>query len=258
VAKERDGKTRTVLLQLLAYDEEDLVRDMEVVLRKGTAFALADQDRAAKIMQYPLFEEWLTSKRSGLVLINGSSRRHENISPTSLVCAMLVHSFSRTAPVITLYWFCGLHTNDSDGNALGMMRSLTCQLLASYPKFHFSASASEYERGLDKQNLKELWDICIVDGISYYEDRSRCDDACASIRRMARLTNMDEPIFKVLITSPTRTRYVHEEHTITAQAILDIPQHVNGAKQGFDSRAIALHTEQNARKLSEGLLELED
>jgi hypothetical protein len=246
---------------------------MTDVLRKGTALTLADQDRAAAIIQHSKLEVWLSSQPSSMLFVNGSSRRHENISPLSFACAILAYALVQAPPIITLTWFCGLHAEDSKADTIAMMRSLSCQLLAAYPRFQFRYSASQYRSQLDEQPLKMLLGLfteliqqlsstaavfCIIDGISYYEGRNQCDGVSACIRKLVKLANRDEPIFKLLVTSPTRMTYVHQQRGVESESILDIPQHVNGSKQGFNSKAIASNTEERARRLSETLVAIND
>lgn len=242
---------------------------MTNVLRKGTALTLADQDRAAAIIQHSKLEAWLSSQPTSTLFVNASSRRHENISPSSFVCAILSYALVQAPPIITLTWFCGLHADDSEANTIAMMRSLTCQLLAASPRFEFRYSTSQYQSQLDEQPLKMLNRLftelvqqlssttavfCIVDGISYYEGRNQSDGVSSCIRKLVKLANMDEPIFKLLVTSPTRMTYVHQQRGVENETVLDIPQHVNGSKQGFNSKLISSNTEERARRLSETLV----
>lgn len=201
------------------------------------------------------------------LLIHANSRRHDPISPASVACAMLVHTFSTTMldskfPCITLFWFCGSHINGPNDNAAALMRSLICQLLVTNPFDH----GFNHIKDFDGQNLGHLLDmftdllrqlpsgtavVCIIDGISFYEDSQLREDTIKTVRRLVKISRVEAPIFKLLLTSPVRTSHVHQEPAIAKHIrVVEIPQHVNGAKQGFNHRAMIMETEQRARRLS--------
>lgn len=244
--------------------------DVENSLRQIFLQNLADQDRAIAVIQYPEVEEWLAEPDFGALLVNGNSRRHEPISPISTACAMIIHLFTNTvtknrAPIITIYWFCGSHINGPNDNAVGLMQSLVCQLLKTN---HFD-QGFKHRKNFDGQDLHDLLDIftklvlqlpdetavvCILDGVSYYEDSNLREDTCKVIKTLVKLSRVEAPIFKVLMTSPMRTTHLHKESTIEKYAVvIDIPQHVDRAKQGFNHRAMVISTEQKVRRLSKSL-----
>jgi hypothetical protein len=258
---------RDLLLLSLGHDGTQLARDVEDAIRKIFLIPLKDQDRAVAIIQDPVVEEWMVEPRFGPLLVHANSRRHEPISPASVACAMLVHIFSNTrsdkaAPFLTLFWFCGSHIRGPNDESVCMVRSLICQLLVAGPFEH----SFEQTKNLDVNDLGDLLIVfttllrqlpdrtavvCIIDGISYYEDSHLREENMRSIRKLAKLSRAEAPIFKLLITSPTRTSYVHQDSVITKYIkIVEIPQHVNGAKQGFNHRTMVMETEQKARRLS--------
>ena len=242
------------------------MRDVEDALRQISSFRLTNQDRAAAVVQHPLLEKWLTSTSSEALLVHGNSRRHEPISPVSVACAMLVNFTTNMLSIVTLYWFCGSHTNGPNGTSLGMMRSLIGQLLSTSSNWDLSKIKP---RKLDVLDLGQLFDlftlllkqlppgtavVCIVDGISFYEGSAQREDTCESVRKMAKLTSMERIIFKFLVTSPMRTNFVHRDSSVSKRAaLLELPHHVCGAKNGFNHRAISESTEKKVRKLSQGL-----
>jgi len=203
----------------------------------------------------------------GPLLVHANSRRHDPISPASVACAMLVHIFSnitsdKAAPFITLYWFCGSHIRSPSDGSLSLMRSLICQLLVAGPFEYGFEQPKEFDgRALGhlldiftellRQLPKRTAVVCIIDSISYYEDSHLREDTTKSIRRLVKLSRAETPRFKLLITSPTRTSHIHREPAIAKYIkLVEIPQHVNGAKQGFNHRAMVMETEQKARRLS--------
>ena len=247
-----------------------MLRDVEDALRQIFLFHLTDQDRAIAIIEDPTVEDWLTEPGFGALFVNANSRRDEAISPASVACAMIIHLFTNTVtknrvPITTLYWFCGLHKNGPNDNASSLVRSLICQLLSASAFGH----GFEQIEAFDKDDLGELLEIftkllrqlpkenaviCVLDGISYYEDFRLRDDTCRVIGRLVELSRGVAPIFKVFVTSPTRMTHTQNESIVKKHTILiDIAQHVTGAKQGFNHRAMVMATEQKLRKFSKNL-----
>ena len=244
--------------------------DVEDALRQIFLIPLTDQDRAIAIIQNPVMEKWLIEPDFGALLVHANSRRHERISPASVACAMIIHLFTNTIttnriPIITLYWFCGAHSNGPSDNASGLMRNLIGQLLLAGP-FDRGFKQTKHFNGQDLAKLLDMFAkllrqlpggtavVCVIDGISFYEDSDLREDTCEVIKRLVKLSRFETPIFKVLISSPIRTSHIHREPAIEKYTvILDIPQHVNGAKQGFNHRAMVMSTEQKVRRLSKSL-----
>ena len=256
---------RESLLLILSHDSDALARDVEDPLCKLSTLTLVDQDRAAAIIGHPDVDKWLTERESGAILVHGNCRRHDVICPTSVVSALLVSIFSKMPAFITLYWFCGSHIKEPDGNALGMMRSFICQLLNS-TDFDFEL---EKERKFDGKDLAKLLSlfkkllqqlsnkigvVCVIDGISYYEDMSKCEDTCESISKMLKYMKAENSMLKIFITSPTRTgRINHNPSILKRLLVIDIPTNVNGRKQGFNHRLTVASTEEKVWELHENL-----
>ena len=248
--------------------------DVEDALRQIFLIPMTDQDRAIAIIEDPLIEKWLIEPEFGALLVHANSRRHEIMSPASVACAMIIHLFTNTIttnriPIITLYWFCGAHTNGPGDNASGLMRGLICQLLLAGP-FDRGFKQTKHFNGQDLAKLLDMFTkllrqlpdrtavVCVIDGISFYEDSDLHEDTCKVIKRLVKLSRFETPIFKVLISSPIRTSHIHKESAIEKYTVIvDIPQHVNGAKQGFNHRAMVMSTEQKVRRLSESLPAIE-
>lgn len=181
---------------------------------------------------------------------------------------MLVHIFSKMASsdgnsrFITLYWFCGSHAHGENDDALSLMRSLVCQLLVAGP---FEDGFGQIEgfdgghigkllamfKGLLQQLPPGTLVLCLIDGISYYEDSHVREDTIKMVKKLVMASGESTPIFKLLITSPTRTAYVHQEPAVVEYVrVVEIPQHVGGSKIGFNHRAMFVETERTAQRLS--------
>ena len=93
--------------------------------------------------------------------------------------------------------------------------------------------------------------ICIVDGFPWYEDRRLRDDTFKSLRNIVKLMKAEELILKLLLTSPTRTSYILREPALAEDIqVVEIPEHISGAKQGLDHRTVAEATEERIRSCS--------
>lgn len=259
--KKGSSAAREALLSTLRFDSAAIRRDVEDALRQVVAIPLLDQDRTAAIIQHQSTDKWLNDADSGALLVHGNCRRHDGICPTTIASALLVSFFAKFRNFVTLYWFCGSHTNGPDRDALGMVRSLVCQLL-SLPALECTLEKGHKSDIRDLKKMLELLKnllqqiptgtvvVCIIDGISYYEGEHQHRDTCRSIRKLVRLTRAGDPVLKLLITSPTRTIHVHRESGVEGRVdVIDMPSRVNGAKQGFDQLVVAA-TEQKVRRLS--------
>ena len=250
------------LLSTLSFDSHAIRRDVEDALRQVASIPLVDQDRTAAIIQHEYTDRWLNDADSAALLVHGNCRRHDGMCPTTIASALLISLFAKFRSFITLYWFCGSHTNGPNCNALGMVQSLICQLL-SLPALEFTLEKQHKSEIRDLKKMLSLFKkllrqvptgtvvVCIIDGISYYEGEHHHRDTCKTIRRLVRLTKAGgDPVLKLLITSPTRTSHVHRESGVEGKLdVIDMPSRVDGAKQGFDQLVVTA-TEQKVRRLS--------
>ena len=237
-------------------------RDVEYTIQQGSSLNIKDQDRATAIIVDPVISQWIVQTESVALLVHGNGRRHEPISPTSVASAVLVGLFKNQLHFTTLYWFCGTYKTGQNGNAKGMMRSLVCQMLRG-ASFIYDF---EMQSSIDGEDLGELIKlfkklarglpirsvvVCIIDGVSWYEDRRLYDDTFKSLRSIFKLMKAEDLTLKLLLTSPTRTSYIHQESALAEDIeVLEISEHISGAKQGFDHRTVAEATEKRIRKFS--------
>ena len=232
------------------------------MIQRGSSLNIKDQDRATAIIVDPSINRWIVETESAALLVHGNCRRHEPISPTSVASAVLVSLFKNQLHFITLQWFCGTYKTGPNGNAKGMMRSLVCQMLSG-ASFIYDFELPSSIDGEDLGELLKLFKklvrrlpagsvvICIIDGISWYEDRRLRDDTFRSLRKIVKLMKVEELILKLLLTSPTRTSYIAPEPALAGEIkVVEIPEHISGVKQGFDHRTVAEGTEGHIRKFS--------
>ena len=256
---------RNSLLATFGPDDENPSGDMENALGHVPSMTLGDQDRVWLFIQHDAVHDWLLNPLYGPLLVHGNGRRHDPISPTSVACAVLIHVFSKKLCFPTLYWFCGLHVTGSNGHPLGMIRSLIRQLLClSCCK----CTASDCN-DLDTRDLKQLLAlfgrllrrssggapvVCIIDGISFYENRYQKDSINQSVRGLARLAATDPPRCLLLLTSPMRTSLVNSDAKIAKSLkVTEISNHFSGTKQGLNYHEMLSSTEKTATKMSESL-----
>ena len=88
-------------------------------------------------------------------------------------------------------------------------------------------------RKLPKQQLKSASVFCILDGVSFYEDPIRRQDFEALVEALAALVSDAQEsnlIFKVLFTSPTRSRCVKKAAMSANEGsleVLDVPPFID-------------------------------
>lgn len=269
-ALDGESSDKDSLLSLLGHNANKLSLDVKNALQQIFSFSLVDQDRAVAIIQHPTLEEWILQSDFGPLLVHANSRWHGAISPASVASAMIVHIFSSTiitgtVPIITLYWFCGPHIDRANDPVAGLMRSLICQLLVLGPFDSGFRQAKSFDSTdlatlfrLFKRLLLQLPEstvvVCVIDGISWYEDSDLWGDTRTVIRKLVRLTREEVPILKLLMTSPKRTTRLNSEPRIEKHVtVIEIREHVDGAKQGFNHRAMIMSTKEKVRRFSETL-----
>lgn len=241
----------------MRYDQISPVLDIERCRELADNSDPIAIDRASWVMGTKEFQSWLSeSKSSRALLINGNSDPLENTSPLSLFCAHITHLFVTAKPVIVVSYFCGLHMNlvtEYRANAKGMMISLIGQLLlqAKQKNLHFDLTflALKKLQVLAVDDLKTLCNLfqnlviqlpknriifCVIDGISLYESTDGDADLFYAWQRLNRLLTHKslKVVMKLLATSPGQTLHLHEEHIMTNGEVLDVPEEVDGTRQG--------------------------
>ena len=157
------------------------------------------------------------------------------------MCARLIDSLQSNAEFLVLHFFCGQHLSsatDPNANALGMVNSLLAQLLLLYPDFEISHQdlADIEPNTLDSVQLlfeklvaqlpPTVFMFVVIDGISLYEDATRLAETKQAMESFTGLVAGDDsgPVFKLMVTSPTRIRYLPEQ--VTKDEILSVPREV--------------------------------
>ena len=225
--------------------------DVEKVDAEGHIFSLAEQERADHLLSSHPYEKWFTSPGPGLLFINANVDPGR-ISPASFACAMLADSLPERE-VLTLSFFCGLHTDprDKEAGVKPMLANLVAQLLEKCRGFNLSfltldqkAALMEYDTDLLCEVLKTLTRqlskghliIFTIDGISFYETARYREDlllAIAAFNELASEYNGAKAVVKILLSSPTRSSIVARE--LDQDQIYTLPPDIELTNQGFNS-----------------------
>ena len=231
------------LVNILAVDPERAVHDSQLTIRQGMSLDPSSHGSAYTLLRNLNFEIWLKSGETRVLLVDGNSPSAlaSRTSPISLICATLVQSLADVQPVICVHFFCGLHTswNDPLSGPMGLMRSLISQLLF-IQNFDLSFINSRIHRdqiyAYDLEHLCELFQtllhqisidtvvFCVIDGVSLYERSERMEETCFVVDKLREITESPalNAIFKLLLTSPGRSRYI--KNYIAKKDQLVLPQ----------------------------------
>ncbi|KAI0912378.1 hypothetical protein F4823DRAFT_634366 [Ustulina deusta] len=217
------------LMGAIGVPVETAWRDLNRVTQQSTNFDAESQGKARWLLKTPEFGAWFRGRQSTILLADGAATGHiQLVSPMSSFCATLAGSliYDNTG-TITLTFFVGLHAGtdrtdrDLDGPQ-GMMRCLIAQLLSSSlltPNLEFlSPEHLEACRhhdlkylchvfvGLVEQLPPEIDVLCIIDGISWYEQAPWLTGLRTAVGMFEHLAEKIDPsnagILKVLMTSP--------------------------------------------------------
>lgn len=209
---------------LLEVEPEIMHQDEQIVMMEGGKAGLVPQAQGQWLLNNPRLQHWLTADETTSLLVDGNGNGSDIISPMSHVCALLITSLQRIEPVLTVFFFCGLHVSKQDplSGPSGLVRSLISQIL-DIQEYSLDFIDDEYERRLQEWDIAYLMHLfqslvdqlpqdrvlyCIIDGISFYERSIHNPELEVVIRGLTELAQDCGigPIFKLLITSPLNNR----------------------------------------------------
>lgn len=238
--------TLSHLLEVLAVPLETSVHDLESTLRQGREFDTAAQAQSRWLLQMEQFRRWFSSTRSEVLLVDGNTDSTDpgRTSPMTFLSATLIASIIKMQPqAITLYFFCGRHTSPNDAlrGPIGMMRSLVTGIIMELRRrgelsLDFIDSRP-YREALERhdplaicvtfqQLIKQLpLDTpvyCIIGGISWLEKHEWLEELYGVVDKFQELVSDEQlrPSFKVLMTSPHRSRFIHRRVSPQQRVIL--------------------------------------
>ena len=242
------------LFDVLAVPLGSGVVDLEKALKYGESCDVVSQGQARWLLRTEQFLHWFTATRSGILLIDGNTNSTDSgrISAMSYLCTTLVASIIQTqeeVDAVSLYFFCGLHiaSNDELRGPNGMMRAILTDLLMELQQRKILSldfvDNHDFREALECNDLRAICDAflelvkqlpldtpvyCIIDGLSLYEKMELLDDSYLVIDKLNELVSDQHlrPIFKVLLTSPHRSRFIRskvskEEHIFLQSGIAD-------------------------------------
>ena len=253
------------LLDILSVSADSAIQDLRQTFR--ACQDLSASHIARGIIEGRVFKEWLSTDASSALLIEGglSSASYGRNTPMSLMSSAVIESLHDKDPAVAIYFFCGSHTSSKDSirGPHGMMRSLICQILRSFLVDLDFISSRRYREQLESFNLHALCNcfgklvkrlpmdsvlVCIIDGICFFEKKEWAEDCQNAIRDLQDIADDDElgAVFKLLITSPSRSRYVGS--TWPAQQRLLLPADDLSGRGGPTERQISMRD----RRLAKG------
>ena len=235
----------------LEFDIELLSDDIEANVRHVWTLPLSAQDRAVTLMESENLHTWLTTTNPSALFVNGQYDAAARQSPLTYVCTKLVDTIgsraagtsTRHSSILAQVFFCGQHLSleDSAFGPAGMMRNLISQLVINHGAFDLRAIRRLLD--LDSSNIGELCDafaglirqltrrhlvLCVIDGISFYEDSpTQCEAAKEAIQSLLQaMENCKETgcTLKLLITCPGTSRAIYRE--FEDEEVIWMPQKV--------------------------------
>jgi hypothetical protein len=189
---------------------------------------------------------WLAVDEDSILLLNGGAANTLDMS-TSFANAKTVRSLLEqaskrggTLSIIPLAYFCSQHRNyyrNENASPAGLAKSLLLQLIEQYPGF----SSDDLQNCLDHAERSNIQSICscfghlikklpssvviflIVDGISFFSTPPKQAEEMGETfgYLMDLYRQKKEATLKILLTSPTRSRYL--EDLFEDEDILTLP-----------------------------------
>ena len=243
------------IVSALALPPDLTPQDLKRCLSMTTALSLHDQNRVEWMILAPKLRDWLNLPESRTLLLNGNSDANEMFSPTTILSAKLIESLAHVEPIITLHFFCSLHTTsrtDTVANTVGLIKSFVSQLLlrddVPWDLTFLSAAHVANIRANDidticmlfRRLLQQLPEptflFWMIDGINFYERSERRVDFLKVVRMLLGIINdCSHVIIKLLLTCPGISPHVR--NLLSKEDVMTVPLTVEGSCQGLSERA---------------------
>jgi len=227
---------------MLGVSAEVPIEDHRRIHRRCQSSEPSDDQIARGIIEGPGFREWLcTDDSSALFIEGGPVLDFYGHASLPLMSCLAIKYLEGKEPAVAIYHFCKRHLSPKDPiqGPQGMMRSLICQILRLFQSqvdLGFT-SGGRYREQLESHNLHILCDcfaqvvkqlpvetvlFCIIDSIDRFERHEWADDCRYMIRELQDILHEYEcgPVFKLLVTSPTRSRYIKGTFTARDRLLL--------------------------------------
>ena len=253
---ERAGVALTVddVLEIVNVGRMNSVKDLRKVLN-----AIPDSPEslhALNVGQDPVFQEWKNDDRSAALFLEQmhGCLTSRYISAMSVLTSNLVDSLQYSSPATCIHFFCGLHTTAGDNleGPSGVIRGLLEQTLRLFPaKLEFFSLRLKQQ--LEQLNFRALCEcfsriirglplsttlFCIVDSVNFLDKSAWVNDLEQLLEVFLNLTEDDNmsALFKVLVTSPVRTRHAREVFPSENRLIINGE---SGSRGGLTERQLA-------------------
>lgn len=252
------------LLEILQVSGDLPGRDLGRIIREGQSIDLIASHRA--IFEAQTFTDWWTAYISADLFIEGG--RHTisggRTTPLSFMSSMVIEQQTGKEPAFPIHFFCGSHTSSTDPlkGPQGMMRSLISQIVRSFPVRLDFISSRRSRQQLESLNFDTLCNcfghllqqlpadtvlFCIIDGICFFEREEWAQECRKGVEELRSLTKEDNlgPAFKLLITSPYRSRFVGRKFPPECRLLLS--PDVTEGRTGPTEREISIASRRSAR-----------
>ncbi|KAL9115249.1 MAG: hypothetical protein Q9227_001043 [Pyrenula ochraceoflavens] len=261
------------LLDILGVNAEIQLLDTQRILRASQLPELSISQSAQGIFEKEEFKNWQIIDDSMAIYVEGSPpwASFGRITSLSLISSAVIEHFQGKDPAVPINFFCGLHTSSKDSlrGPQGMMRSLISQVLRLYTVDLDFISTRHYREQLQSFHVHTLCDcfanivkrlsmdtvlFCVIDGISHYDTREWTEDYRAVVNCLIDLTGDEqlEPIFKLLISSSSRSRYIRS--ILPSEYCLSLPDAEDDCRSGPTEREISMRARRPVRRRDGELL----
>lgn len=220
------------LLDILDINRGQEAYDLSMILRQSAEFDTASKSLLATMLANPRFQRWITAGGADLIYVEGhlDSANFGRTSPVSYICANIVLLFTDQPDTMTLHFFCGQHVASYDGlqGPKGLMRSILAQFLETWPDVPLdNIDLTDFQdnheltpmdvlcRSFDqvvRQVPMHATICCIIDDLTQFEKNHWAEDYSSLLHMLNHLIKYEGsgPKVKVLVTSPTRSRWLRE------------------------------------------------
>jgi hypothetical protein len=203
-----------------------------MILRQSAEFDTASKSLLATMLASPRFWRWITADGPDLISVEGhlDSANFGRTSPVSYICANLVLLFRDQPDTMTLHFFCGQHVASYGGlqGPKGLMRSILAQFLETWPDVPLdNVDLTDFQDNYESTPMDVLCRTfdrvvrqvpmhpticCIIDDLTQFEKDRWAEDYSSLLLLLNHLIKYEGsgPKVKVLVTSPTRSRWLRE------------------------------------------------
>lgn len=234
------------LFTALGVNPSDAAHDLRIILRTGQQFDNEEKLRASEVIEDERFKKLCYSAHPGILLIEGGIMHNissSRASPLSAICASVVAGMIQQPDIIPLFFFCGLHTAPHDNlrGPNGIMRAMISRVLMELDSRRLAnlgfIETRSYRQDLEAHEIAALCHTfkslvrqfpldtviyCIIDGVGWCEQDGWAQDIELVTDTLHELVHEQRlrPIFKVLITSPMRSRYVSRAFSLKDRILI--------------------------------------